>query len=237
MDTIKIEKKNVLMVAHRGLSGLETENTQCAFVAAGNRSYYGIETDVHATKDGKYVISHDENLARIFGKDVFIRDLTFDEVRKVRKDENGYVPEYTVVPTLSEYLAVCKKYGKVSILELKVDFSEEQLREIVAEVEAAGMQNDIVYISFFDSVMVKMRAILPNAKLQFLTCEVSDRVIDFLVKYDLGIDCGYGALTKENVALMKSRGIEVNCWTVNDAADAEKLVSYGVDYITTNILE
>lgn len=237
MDTIKIEKKNVLMVAHRGLSGLETENTQCAFVAAGNRSYYGIETDVHATKDGKYVISHDENLVRIFGKDVLIRDLTFDEVRKVRKDENGYVPEYTVVPTLAEYLSVCKKYGKVSVLELKVDFSEAQLHEIVAEVEAADMQNDVVYISFFDSVMVRMRAILPDARLQFLTCEVSDRVINFLLEYKLGIDCGYGSLTKENVALMKSRGIEVNCWTVNDAADAEKLVSYGVDYITTNVLE
>ena len=44
MDTIKIEKKNTLMVAHRGVSGLEKENTLAAFIAAGNRSYYGVET-------------------------------------------------------------------------------------------------------------------------------------------------------------------------------------------------
>ena len=51
MDTIKINKKNVKMVAHRGLSGIETENTSSAFVAAGNRSYFGIECDIHVTKE------------------------------------------------------------------------------------------------------------------------------------------------------------------------------------------
>ena len=54
MDTIKINKKNVLMIAHRGVSGLETENTKEAFIIAGNKSYYGIETDVHVTLDGKF---------------------------------------------------------------------------------------------------------------------------------------------------------------------------------------
>ena len=65
MDTIKIEKKNTLMVAHRGVSGLEKENTLAAFVAAGNRSYYGVETDVHRTADGKYVVIHDSDTARV----------------------------------------------------------------------------------------------------------------------------------------------------------------------------
>ena len=64
MDTIKLNK-NVKMIAHRGLSGLERENTYPAFVAAGNRSYYGVETDVHVTKDKKFVIIHDETTARV----------------------------------------------------------------------------------------------------------------------------------------------------------------------------
>ena len=38
MNTIKFDKKNALVVAHRGLSGIERENTNAAFVAAGNRS-------------------------------------------------------------------------------------------------------------------------------------------------------------------------------------------------------
>ena len=51
-NTEKVNLANVQMIAHRGVSGLERENTNAAFIAAGNRSYYGIETDVHRTKDG-----------------------------------------------------------------------------------------------------------------------------------------------------------------------------------------
>ena len=40
MNTIKVKAKETLLVAHRGLSGLEMENTCAAFVAAGNRSYF-----------------------------------------------------------------------------------------------------------------------------------------------------------------------------------------------------
>ena len=67
MDTIRIDRKSTLMVAHRGVSGLEKENTLAAFIAAGNRSYYGVETDVHRTGDGKFIIIHDSNPKRVSG--------------------------------------------------------------------------------------------------------------------------------------------------------------------------
>ena len=65
MNTIKISKGSTKMIAHRGLSGLETENSIQAFIAAGNRSYYGVETDVHVTKDGKFVVIHDDATGRV----------------------------------------------------------------------------------------------------------------------------------------------------------------------------
>ena len=71
MDTIKIENKAVKMVAHRGLSGIEKENTCSAFVAACNRAtYFAVETDVHRTVDGQFVIFHDDNTARV-GLDIW----------------------------------------------------------------------------------------------------------------------------------------------------------------------
>lgn len=49
-NTIKIANKgNAKFVAHRGVSGLECENTAAAFIAAGNRTYYGTETDIYRT--------------------------------------------------------------------------------------------------------------------------------------------------------------------------------------------
>ena len=53
--TVKFNRSSaVKLIAHRGLSGLERENTAAAFVAAGNRAaYFGIETDVYRTVDGQ----------------------------------------------------------------------------------------------------------------------------------------------------------------------------------------
>lgn len=62
MNTVKFEHGRALVLAHRGLSGIETENTLCAFVAAGNRSYFGIKTDVHRTADGHFIVIHDDQI-------------------------------------------------------------------------------------------------------------------------------------------------------------------------------
>ena len=58
MNTVKFDSKKSLVVAHRGLSGIEVENTNAAFVAAGNRSYFGIETDIYRTSDGHFIVVH-----------------------------------------------------------------------------------------------------------------------------------------------------------------------------------
>ena len=75
MNTIKFEKTaQVKMIAHRGVSGLETENTCAAFVAAGNRSYFGIETDVHVSADGAFIIFHDDDTERVGAKKYTIEE-------------------------------------------------------------------------------------------------------------------------------------------------------------------
>ena len=85
MKTIQIkDKKNTRMIAHRGLSGIERENSVSAFVAAGNRDYYGIECDVHVTKDGKYVIYHDDTTGRLCEKDLRIEETDYEELARLR---------------------------------------------------------------------------------------------------------------------------------------------------------
>lgn len=62
------------MIAHRGLSGVEIENTMPAFLLAAQHSYYGIETDVHRTKNGFFVIHHDDDLLRIYDSPLVIKE-------------------------------------------------------------------------------------------------------------------------------------------------------------------
>ena len=79
MDTLKIAKENVKMIAHRGLSGLEKENTIAAFIAAGNRTYYGTECDIHLTKDNVFVVCHDES--SLFACILVFIDLNFQHLK------------------------------------------------------------------------------------------------------------------------------------------------------------
>ena len=142
MDTIKIDKKQVKMVAHRGQSGLERENTCPAFVAAGNRSHYGVETDVHVTKDGKFVIIHDETTERVSGgaHNFNVEECVYDDLKDLTlPDLDGSWNRQDIrIPLLVDYIKICQKYEKVCVLELKNEFLPEDIVKIVEEIRAIG---------------------------------------------------------------------------------------------------
>ena len=138
-DTIKIDSKNAKMIAHRGLSGLEKENTAAAFVAAGNRpKYFGIETDVHPTKDGKFVIVHDFDFKRLAGIDMDVESNTLEDLQKViLTNVHGTAPRADLrVADLTDYMEICKKYGKKAVLELKSDFKDDQLVKMIEIIKS-----------------------------------------------------------------------------------------------------
>ena len=239
MNTIKFDKGSVRMVAHRGVSGLEKENTCSAFVAAGNRSYFGIETDVHVTSDGKYIIIHDDSTARVCGDKMTVEETTFETLRALRlKDVDGERGRSDLrLPELTEYLGICKKYEKTAVLELKNRMSAEHVAAIAGIVKEAGMFESTVFISFSMDNLIDLRAAYPQANAQFLTEELTEALLDKLADLKLDLDVYYPCLTPELIAYAHGKNITVNCWTVNDPEDAEHLVKWGVDMITSNILE
>ena len=85
--------------------------------------------------------------------------------------------------------------------------------------------------------MVAVREKYPEQRAQFLTSTFTDDLIDRLKAYNLDLDINYKALTADIVKQIKAAGIFLNCWTVDDPAIATQLIAWGVDYITTNILE
>ena len=84
---------------------------------------------------------------------------------------------------------------------------------------------------------MKLRKILPEQPVQFLFCEVTDKIMEKVIADKFDVDVHYKALTAENVKAFHDAGIKVNCWTVDSKEDAERLVKFGVDFITSNILE
>ncbi|MBQ9692043.1 MAG: hypothetical protein IJV70_02695 [Clostridia bacterium] len=133
MDTIKVNKLDAKVVAHRGLSGIERENTASAFVAAGNRSYYGIETDIWRTSDGHFLCCHDGHFKRVGGEEIYVEKTSLKALQSVVLYDKCAEADQSkdradlVAPTLENYVSICKKYGKIGVLELKSIFTEEEI--------------------------------------------------------------------------------------------------------------
>ena len=240
MDTVKFEEKgNIKMIAHRGLSGLERENTCPAFLAAAMRSYWGIETDVHVTKDGKYILVHDDDLVRIAGVGVTVEETDYATLRALRfKDVYGKSEEENMfLPSLDEYLSICKKYGKQAILELKNRMDAQDVLEIVSAVEQSGWLDRTTFISFSGENLVELRKRYPAVQAQYLLEKVTEEDIQFMIAHRLDADLRWDCIRTKLVKRLHSEGIKVNCWTVDGRECARLMKNCGVDFITSNILE
>lgn len=236
-DTIKL-KAAVKMIAHRGLSGLEPENTGPAFLAAGIRSYYGIETDVHCTRDGKFIVIHDDTTQRTTGTRGTVEKMTFAELRALPvKGLDGNLRHDLRLPSLEEYIRTCKEYAKQSILELKNHMPPNHVQSLVDIIRSEGWLEHTTFISFDLPNMLCLRRLLPNQRLQFLTKSFKDKLLQVLEEYRLDLDAKFQILTPKIIDACHRRGLLVNAWTVNSPADGTRLAEMGVDFITTNILE
>ena len=240
MNTTKfVHPKKPLMVAHRGVSGLETENTHAAFVAAGNRSYYGIETDVHVTADGKYVAFHDDETGRLAAENVIIEQTDFATLRSLilRQKDGKFGRNDIRIPTMQEYIEICKHYEKVAVLELKNHFRKEQVFEICGIIDEIGYLENVIFISFDFENLVYVKEKYPNQTVQFLTGRCDEELAKKLSALGMDLDIYFEGFDRETAERCHRYGIKVNCWTVDRLADAARLADLGASFITSNILE
>lgn len=229
----------VRMIAHRGLSGIEQENTNAAFVAAGNRSYYGIETDVHVTRDGEFILIHNDTTAAVAGVDLPVEQSDYGTLRALQLQDRGGLPGRTDqrMPSFAEYIGICKRYGKVAVTELKNRIRPQDTERLVEVVRAADHLSHTVFISFCFENLTDLRRIYPEAQVEYLAGKWDERLPDLLASHRFGLDIDFSCLTEERIQRLHTRDVTVNAYTVNDPSDAERLAAWGIDEITSNILE
>ena len=239
MDTIKIDKGNTLMIAHRGLSGIEKENTICSFIAAGNHSFYGLECDIHKTSDGKYIIIHDDDTSRVSLENLSVESSTFSELRSINLlDVNGQTfKEYYFLPLLQEYIEVAKRYEKKCVIEFKNRFLKEDIKEVLEIIKDMDYYDNCIFISFDDYNLKEIRKMDEHIELQFLTSVLNDEIMQMCFENNFNLDAVFKIINKDVVDKFHNHNLKVNVWTVNDPLLARSMIECGVDYITTNILE
>jgi len=239
---MKINKKfgqKVKMIAHRGLSGVEQENTAAAFIAAGNRSYFGIECDIHITKDNVFVICHDAHTARISPVSYVIKEVSYKELAGVflfdRASEE--TKSYLTILTLKEYLAIASKYQKHSFIEIKPEFTMKEIEQFLFEISKYGSLDMITVISFNYSNLKRIHKLNSSLRLQYLLERPSDVAIELCRNIAADADIFYQNVTKSDIVRLHKNNIKVNVWTIDNPVVAKNFIRWGADYITTNILE
>lgn len=222
----------VLVIAHRGASIAAPENTLAAFRLALDEQADFVELDVQESLDGEVIVAHDSDLMKVANEPKRIWEQTAAELRAI--DIGSYKGEAfrnERVPTLAEALALCRGRAKVMI-ELKSYGHNQNLEEKVAAiVEAAGMQNQAVYMSLDHGMVAKMKQLRPSWTVGVLAAKaVGDSTTlpgDFLAVEARMANARF-------IRRAHRAGKDVYVWTVDDPAWMLAALSRGADGLITN---
>lgn len=241
---------SVRYIAHRGYHAQAPENTMPAFAAAAAAGYRFVESDVRFTKDGVAVLCHDGTInatarnadgSEIDG-DKAIQDMTYESLARYDFGlARGEAYRGTPIPTFREWIAFCREAQLTPYIELKPEMTTDQIRTLLAAVEAEGMAETAVWISFSGGMLQALVAAEPAAEVGLLCMELTAAAVAAAKTLQTGenrvfLDALYTGLTSAAVQLALRAGLEVEAYTVDDARTAGTLTAYGVVGITTNTL-
>ena len=122
---------------HRGILNKKFKENCLDSFKASFKKKYGIETDIHATKDKKFVCFHDFTLKRIFKINKSIKDIKYQELKKIKYKSFK-------IPLLAEVLKLSKNKYPIFI-EIKPFLEKRLLSKLINETKGF---NKVVFISF-----------------------------------------------------------------------------------------
>jgi len=138
---------------HRGLVNKKLKENLLASFKQSFKKGFGIETDIHATKDKQFVCFHDFTLKRTFNISKSIKNLNYQTIKEISKNKKAEIP------LLSDLLKLSKKRFFLFI-EIKPLFTKDLLKKLIAETKA---YSKCVFISFkhkniYDILKIKKQA-------------------------------------------------------------------------------
>jgi glycerophosphoryl diester phosphodiesterase len=211
-----------LVIAHRGSSAEEVENSLAAFRRAVREGADAIELDTHATADGEMVVLHD---AVVGGQPIAAMPL--GDVRR------HLLPNGETIPTLSEALEAIGP-GTIAFVEVKSLGANNEPR-FLAALEAAPAPGNCHVHSFDHRIIDRLGKRLPRTRLGVLSCSYLVRPVTQLD------DAGAGALWQEEwmidrtlVEAVHWSDAKLYAWTVDNPSRLKALASLGVDGVCTN---
>lgn len=212
------------VIAHRGASRAESENTVAAFRRAVEMGADGIELDVRRTADDRLVVHHDPHLA---------------DGRVIRATRSDELPHH--VPDLATALDACD--GAFVNVEIKNDPVEPDFdptdwvaHRTLAELQRRGSAQRWLVSSFRFETVGTCRAVAPHVRTAWLVSAFDDEVVRRVsAAGHAAVHPWVGSLDGAAVRRAHAAGLAVNTWTCDDPEQLRQLVAWGVDGVCTNV--
>lgn len=233
------------VVAHRGASAEEAENTLPALERAIEAGADAVEIDVRLTADGHPVVLHDADLARTTDERGPVRERTLSEVKRLRvRTSSGDAAE---VPTLLEALDAC--LGRIAVdVEIKnlpgePDFDptfHAVAEATVRALAAAGAAGRVLVSSFDPWSLERVRELEPELEVGLLVDAAVEADAALTFARERGFDWILPPVERlaDDAASIAARahevGIAIGTWTTDDPAVAIAMLGAGVDAVATN---
>lgn len=225
------------LIAHRGLSSLYPENTIPAFEGAADHGFEAFELDIHTTKDGEWVVIHNETVDHMTDGQGEVENFTLKEISNLKIDNGNHIEDFEDLglPTLREALDVCKEKEVVPVIEIKGG-DIKRLPELKAMLDEYKLSDKTAIISFMKEYMEEYRKLDSEIEMLYLATVPTKEDIDWCVEQNFGINFNCMSVYKSFPAVMYARekGITMAAWTVDNTLIADVMVLLGADYITTN---
>ncbi len=203
--------KNNSDISHRGYTpGGIIDNTAEGFILAGEKGFWGCETDVRFDSNGNLVCSHNTVTA-------------------------GQNPT-----SFSEYLDICKEYGMTAIIDLKyekgVGPADPYLSPAVIQtINEKGMINSCVIQTNNTTDIPYIRQTDANARIWYLTDVVNDKTIQVINENNVecvNIRCGDN--NNYQIQKLTANGTDVCVWNVFSEDAKNRRLQYGATYVMSD---
>ena len=139
---------------HRGIVNKQHKENLLQSFKQSFKKGYGIETDIHVTKDGEFICFHDFTLKRIFKKNLSIKNLNYSKINEISTNFNKPIP-------LLKDLLKCSKNKYSLHIEIKPIFSKPLLKKLLKETSKFTKS---VFISFKHENIYNLLKIKKNTK-------------------------------------------------------------------------
>jgi len=219
------------VIAHRGASGYRPENTLAAYALAVEQCADMIEIDLHRTKDEVIVVAHAADLVRIGG----VGKIAECRAKEIRTLDAG---DGQVVPTLDEVLDA---FGpKIAFnLEIKCPSDGEYAgieAAALAAVESRDLLGRTLFSSFSDSVLERLRALSPRARIALLIqLGAHEGGVERALKLQAeALNPWIGLVNSDLLDRAHAAGLAVYTFAVNAEEDMQRMAELGVDGMFTN---